>query len=66
MPSAQERLAIVWDKVGLGHFGNRLGGGHEVILLGGGCRIVTADEWTGFLEEQRSLLAARNAKAGGN
>ena len=53
-------IAILWDKVGLDHFGGRLkGGGHEVVLLDGFMRYVSASSWPEFLEQQRQLLAKR-------
>jgi hypothetical protein len=58
------RLAIFWDKVGLGHHGQRLPhGGHTVVFLDGQRRVVSADEWPQFLEEQARLMASRDEKA---
>jgi hypothetical protein len=57
------QLAIVWDKVGLGHNGERLDGGHSVLRLNGQEEIITASEWPKFLEEQRQLLATRTEAA---
>ena len=52
------RLALLWDKVGLGHFGQRLlGGGHEVLFVNNDHYIVTGENWPKFLDEQRELLA---------
>src|SRR5262249_43229573 len=62
------RLAVFWDKVGLGHDGQRLGeGDHIVTSLGGQRPLVTGLEWPGFLEEQQKLLASRDdlAREGG-
>ena len=57
-------LAILWDKVGLGHNGQRLAdGGHEVLFDDGTSRIVSGSEWPGFLDRQHELLASRNAAA---
>jgi len=56
-------IAIAWDKVGLGHSGERLGGGHSVWFLGDGERIVPASEWPAFLERQETLMANRTAAA---
>ncbi|EEF59106.1 hypothetical protein [Pedosphaera parvula] len=53
-----QRIAIVWDKVGLGHNGQRLkNGGHEVLLLDGSHSLVNGSKWTEFLEQQKELLA---------
>jgi hypothetical protein len=58
------QLAIVWDKVGLGHNGERLkGGGHEVVLLDGTTTYVGGKRWPEFLEEQKHLLAQRSDRA---
>ncbi len=53
-------LAVAWDKVGLGHFGQRLrSGGHEVIYVDGSANVVSGPEWPGFLERQKQLLEKR-------
>jgi hypothetical protein len=58
------RIAIVWDKVGLGHDGQRLsGGGHSIWRLGGGEEVILGSEWPQFLEEQERLMAARTEAA---
>lgn len=54
------RIAIFWDKVGLGHNGERLaGGGHSVGFVNGHTEIISAADWPAFLKEQKELLAAR-------
>jgi hypothetical protein len=54
------RLAILWDKVGLGHFGERFGNGsREVLFVGGDIRLIPEAEWSRFLEEQKELFAQR-------
>jgi hypothetical protein len=54
------RLALFWDKTGLGHFGQRHSqGGHTVLLLDGERRHIAADEWPHFLQKQQDLLAQR-------
>jgi hypothetical protein len=54
-------LAIAWDKVGLGHNGERLRfGGHEVIYVLGNTDIVPASKWDEFLVKQRGLLNNRD------
>jgi hypothetical protein len=58
------QIALVWDKVGLGHNGEELSrGGHEVLYVGGWTRIVPASEWPDFLEGQARLLAARDERS---
>jgi hypothetical protein len=53
-------IAIVWDKVGLGHNGQRLKrGGHEVLLLDGSHNYITGQGWPAFLQTQKELLAKR-------
>lgn len=53
------RLALFWDKVGLGHNGERLaGGGHYVWLVGGDSTYIPGAEWEAFLDEQQRLRAA--------
>jgi hypothetical protein len=59
------RLAILWDKVGLGHNGQRLrAGDHIVVFLNDARRLIRGNEWEDFLDEQLQLLANRDA--GGN
>jgi hypothetical protein len=54
------RIAILWDKVGLGHDGERLkSGGREVMFVDGQRRFVSGKEWAGFVKGQQDLLAAR-------
>jgi hypothetical protein len=58
------RIALFWDKVGLGHNGGRLDyGGHSVFYLNCDHGVVTAAEWPRFLEEQAKLLASRDEQA---
>jgi hypothetical protein len=57
------RLALFWDKVGLGHNGDRLsGGGHFVCFVSGPGSIehIPGDRWDEFLVEQEQLRAALN------
>lgn len=52
------KLARCWDKVGLGHNGERLSdGGHWVIFVKQGIDYVPGAKWQEFLEEQKKLLA---------
>jgi hypothetical protein len=58
------RIAIIWDKVGLGHNGESLrGGGHWVMLLNGDEKHIPERDWQEFLEEQDRLLEARRPLA---
>lgn len=60
------RLALVWDKVGLGHNGERLSnGGHTILRVDHfrGEEVIPASEWSKFLEEQDRLMAARTEAA---
>lgn len=58
------RLALFWDKVGLNHNGQRLPrGGHSVVFIDSEHRVVPADEWPQFLDEQARLLASRDEAA---
>jgi hypothetical protein len=51
-------LALFWDKVGLGHNGQRnADGGHRVAFVNGELRYIPGKEWEQFLEEQKQLLA---------
>lgn len=52
------KLALFWDKEGLGHNGERLsGGGHIVTFVYGNRDHIPAAEWDAFLAEQQKLLA---------
>src|SRR4029077_15084769 len=54
-------LALFWDKVGLGHNGQRLSDpGHTVIFLDGQRNFIPETKWPQFLKEQRKLLADRS------
>jgi len=56
-------IAVIWDKVGLGHNGQRLpNGGHEVFFLSNHSSIISAAEWPLFLKNQEALLAARTER----
>lgn len=57
------RLALCWDKVGLGHNGQRQAdGGHLVLLVNFGYEYIEGAKWEAFLEEQRRLLKERRKK----
>jgi hypothetical protein len=57
------RLALCWDKVGLGHNGQRLShGGHAVLFVNLGNEYIEADKWESFLQDQDRLLKARKAR----
>jgi hypothetical protein len=52
------RLALCWDKAGLGHNGERLpGGGHYVIRVGMSVDYVPGEQWAEFRREQREMRA---------
>jgi hypothetical protein len=56
------RIAIFWDKIGLGHNGQRLSqGGHFVAFLSGSIECIPGAEWDKFIEEQKRLLLQRAA-----
>lgn len=53
-------IAIVWDKIGLGHNGDRLkSGGHEVLFVDRTSHLISGIEWEAFLLRQKELLAQR-------
>ena len=57
------KLALFWDKIGLGHNGERLeNGGHNVGFVNGEARFVSGGEWDAFLEDQARLRAAIKRK----
>ena len=57
-------IAMLWDKVGLGHNGARLQrGGHEVAFVDGSTQIIRGAKWPEFLERQKKLLAQRDERA---
>jgi hypothetical protein len=57
------RLALFWDKEGLGHNGERLPeGGHIVTFVNSGNEYIPAARWDSFLAEQRDLLAEEEMK----
>ena len=49
------RLALFWDKLGLGHNGERLPGGHWVCFVRLGIEYVPQSQWEAFLVEQELL-----------
>jgi hypothetical protein len=54
------RLALFWDKVGLGHNGQRNpDGGHVVQFVGLRSEYVSGADWEGFIRQQESLLKER-------
>lgn len=57
-------LALFWDKVGLGHNGQRLSeGGHWVHFVSGIREYIPENQWPAFLDKQKKLLAQRRSKA---
>ncbi len=62
--SDDPRIAIVWDKVGLGHNGQRPeNGGHSIIRADGMRDFVSGSAWPKFLQEQQELLSHRSDHA---
>jgi hypothetical protein len=62
--SDDSSLALFWDKVGLGHNGERLSaGGHWVHFISGTSEYIAEDQWPAFLDKQKKLLAERRSKA---
>ncbi|HTL55307.1 MAG TPA: C39 family peptidase [Candidatus Limnocylindrales bacterium] len=58
--SDDKRLAVLWDKVGLGHNGQRtLRGSREVLMVDGTIKWVVAKEWAAFLSRQDELFKNR-------
>jgi len=57
--NADWRLALVWDKVGLGHNGQRLDGGHMVVFVHFRFEHIPASQWDDFLQEQEAIHAER-------
>lgn len=63
------RLALLWDKISLGHNGQRQpqGGHHVIRVRPSHVNFVPESQWPAFLAEQADLLqkrAARQAEAG--
>jgi hypothetical protein len=57
--SVANRIAIAWDKVGLGHNGERLpDGGHWVVFMSMSTRYVSQADWPRFLADQQIAWAA--------
>jgi hypothetical protein len=53
------KLALCWDKAGLGHNGERLpAGGHYVIFVGLSIEYIPGERWADFVAEQHRLRAA--------
>jgi hypothetical protein len=59
------RIAIAWDKVGLGHNGERLpDGGHCVVFMGFQTRYVNQSDWPRFIADQQVAWAAIRSGGG--
>jgi hypothetical protein len=53
-------LALFWDKIGLGHNGERLSvAGHTVFFIGGYSQFITEENWDKFQVDQKMRRAAR-------
>ena len=58
------RIAILWSKGELGHYGEHfLHPAREVLLLGGGTKWITRPQWASFQLEQEQLLKSRKSVA---
>ncbi len=58
------RLALFWDKAGLGHNGQRMPNGDRFVSFVGSPReIIPGEKWAEFLQEQEKLRAARSKDA---
>jgi hypothetical protein len=55
--NAPSEIAIIWCRSSVGHQGQRLNGGHEVVYLDGRPDEIPAEEWDAFLAEQERLVA---------
>jgi hypothetical protein len=61
------RIALFWDKVGLGHNGERLlNGDRYVARIDTSVDRIPGTDWPAFLEEQKRLIAERNARRAKN
>jgi len=57
------RLALCWDKVGLGHNGQRQSDdGHTVLFVSQRFEYIEGARWEEFLQEQTKLLEERNER----
>jgi hypothetical protein len=55
------RLLLLWDKVGLGHNGQRLpDGGHEVVFVDHSVKQLSGAEWRAVFAEQEKLRASKS------
>ncbi len=53
------RIAIAWDKIGLGHSSERLPeGGHSVVFMDAHGQVIKEADWPRFLAEQENAWAA--------
>ena len=57
---SDSRLMLLWDKVGgLGHNGQRMGGGREVVFVDHSAKHVNEAEWQALLAQQEKLRASQ-------
>jgi hypothetical protein len=55
------RWAVLWDKAGLGHNGERLpDGGREVVFADHSVKVLSGAEWRAVLAEQEKLRASQS------
>ena len=57
------RLALFWDKEGLGHNGEQLPEGGHYVCFRSGIEYIRGANWQAFLAEQEKLLAATKDRA---
>jgi len=58
------RIALLYCKQALGHNGQRMNGGRQVVFAGtGDIQWISGDRWPTFLKEQKELLLARSDRA---
>jgi hypothetical protein len=57
------RLALFWDKVGLGHNGEQLPEGGHYVCFNSGIKYIRGADWQAFLAEQAKLLGALKSRA---
>ena len=58
---SDSRLMLLWDKVGgLGHNGQRMDGGREVVFVDHSAKYIHGPEWPALLAQQEKLRASQS------
>jgi hypothetical protein len=58
-PGMNHRIALVWDKIGLGHNSEYLPeGGHSVVFMSAHTQVIREADWPRFIAEQKKAWAA--------